>query len=306
MCSIIKQNYYMDSENIIFRSDIGFHYRHTTTTVEEILNGLRGVTHSHSQYEIYYLISGNVNYHVAGKTYQIEKGTMLILNAFESHSLEFIPTEAYERRVIEFSLNNIPTFDGFNPSSSFLANKSPVHILTVKDLEKTSIVSLMENIEEEYKKNDQYTNYNIVFNIISIICQIARCISKESNQTIKEIVKVDQEYVNNAIQFINDNLDRDLTIDDIAISIGLSRSYLQHIFKKTMNKSITTYISQQKLHLAKYMLSRGDDLTTVAESLGYQYYSTFSKKFKKLYGVSPKASQKTDTKINTSYKINDK
>jgi len=296
----------MEHENIIFKSDIGFHYRHTKTSVEEILNGLRGVAHSHSQYEIYYLISGNVNFHAAGKTYQVEKGTMLIINPFESHNLEFIPTEPYERRVIEFSLNNIPTFDGFTPSNSFMKNKSPVYILTAKELEKTSIISLMDNIEEEYRKNDQYTNYNIVFNIISIICQIARYISKESNKPINEIIKVDQVYVNNAIQYINNNLNEDLSINNIASKIGLSRSYLQHIFKKTMNKSISTYINQQKLHLAKYMLSRGDDLTIVAESLGFQYYSTFSKKFKKLYGVSPKTSQKIDTKINTSYKIDDK
>ena len=89
-------------------------------------------------------------------------------------------------------------------------------------------------------------------------------------------------YVDNALQYIHDHYAH-AKISDIASYIGITRSYLTHIFKQKME------ISPQE-YLVSYRLEQGSRLLIgeIAEKIGYENPLTFSKIFKNVYGVSPK------------------
>ena len=101
------------------------------------------------------------------------------------------------------------------------------------------------------------------------------------------------EHIINISRYINENLDKKISIDDISHEIGLSREYIMRIFKRETHKTITEYINTQKMTLAKELIqSQTLSLSDIAANLGYDNYNYFSRLFKKHFKVNPAAFKK--------------
>lgn len=81
----------------------------------------------------------------------------------------------------------------------------------------------------------------------------------------------------------------EITLNEIAEILNLSRSYLSTLFKKEVGISFTQYLIHFRLNRAIEILKLENlPLNSVAEMVGYPDYTQFSKIFKKYKGVSPK------------------
>lgn len=97
------------------------------------------------------------------------------------------------------------------------------------------------------------------------------------------------KYSNEAVQFIRHNYYRDLNVQEIADSIGITRAYLSTCFKSVYQLSVQEYMTEYRLEKAKEMLTDSDlKIKEIALYTGYQDELYFSKVFKKKYGVSPR------------------
>lgn len=280
----------MAQQKLVYSSNAGFSFRHVKTTIFEIKESSPNISHSHPQYEIYYLISGEVYYHVGGATYHIKKGDVLLLNSFVSHSLEILPSEDYERYVVEFEIANIPTIKGITPIAVFFNSNSPITFLPKTIVDKSTIVESFKNIENECLNHTKYTNHHVLSHIIELVTKISEKIEESEgvNAISTSSFKHTDIYINKITQYISANVSNKITIDDIANNVHLSRSYLQHLFKDIIGTSISNYILQQKMHAANFMIVNGKSLQEAASLLGYTYYSTFCMHYKKVFGKSPK------------------
>lgn len=280
----------MAFKEITYDSKTGFTFHHTLSTVEQIKSYGADQRHSHPQYEIYYLISGNVKYHISGQTYVIKKGDILILNAFEYHRTEILPTEDYDRYVLEFTGENVPIINGFNPLENFFKVNPFISFIPKEIVKKYKIFDYLKEVEEEAKNVNSYTNHAILSLIIGVVSRIGKAINEIENVSSLNISlgSLTDEYVNKAIAYINKNVHKKIKIEDIALSINISKSYLQHLFKNSVGIPISTYINKQKMQVAQFMIKSGKSLEEIANELGYEYYSTFSASYKKFFGVSPR------------------
>ena len=97
------------------------------------------------------------------------------------------------------------------------------------------------------------------------------------------------EHIQSAVDFINRNLNRNLSLDDVAAHIGLSPTHTSRIFKKETGKTLIEFINEKKIERAKLLLSnKSYKIYEVADLLGFQNIHYFSTLFKKYAGVSPK------------------
>lgn len=96
-------------------------------------------------------------------------------------------------------------------------------------------------------------------------------------------------HIRRAVAYIDDNLDKKITVGELAQHCGLSDDYLSHIFKKEMGISLVEYILNQKLDLASQLLTDGIYNSQMCYALGFSSQSHFISVFKKKYGVTPKA-----------------
>lgn len=95
-------------------------------------------------------------------------------------------------------------------------------------------------------------------------------------------------YVNQAIRCMEINYSRNISISEIAASIGLDRSYLGSLFKKKLNVSPQEYLLKLRIEKAcQLMVNENLTIGDISRSVGYGDQLHFSKMFKKIKHVSP-------------------
>jgi AraC family transcriptional regulator len=92
-----------------------------------------------------------------------------------------------------------------------------------------------------------------------------------------------------AIDYIHTNLDRDLSLSQIASVINISPTYFASLFKRATGTSPHQYVIQQRVEQAKLMLSKTDiAIADIALQVGFSSQSHLTQQFKRLTGVTPK------------------
>lgn len=110
--------------------------------------------------------------------------------------------------------------------------------------------------------------------------------------------------INNAIDYIEDNLDSDLNIDEIAKVAYTSRYHFQHLFHAVTGFTLTEYIRNRKLTLAAEELAVTDTkVIDIALRYGYDSPDAFTKAFQRLHKVTPSALRKGNVKIKAFPKL---
>jgi AraC family transcriptional regulator len=95
--------------------------------------------------------------------------------------------------------------------------------------------------------------------------------------------------VNKILIFIDENLDNDLSLETIA-SIGFySPFHLHRLFKAITNETLNSYITRKRIEKTASLLIHRKETTVTEISMqhGFNSNSSFTRTFKKHYGVSP-------------------
>ncbi len=94
--------------------------------------------------------------------------------------------------------------------------------------------------------------------------------------------------IKKAINKINFNLEKDLSLSIIAKELSISKSYLSTLFKKETGSSITKYITEKRIDKAIFLLNTSKkQIGDIALTCGYNDLTYFTKRFKKIKGISP-------------------
>jgi AraC family transcriptional regulator len=92
-----------------------------------------------------------------------------------------------------------------------------------------------------------------------------------------------------AIDYIYANLNRDLSLAELAGVINISPTYFASLFKQAMGVSPHQYVIQQRVEQAKTMLKRTDlAIADIALQVGFSSQSHLTQQFKRLTGMTPK------------------
>lgn len=96
------------------------------------------------------------------------------------------------------------------------------------------------------------------------------------------------DYVNLAAHYIQNNLSEDIRIADLAADLGLNRSYFCRIFKEQMGLPPQEYLVSYRLETAAELLAdQGLSQKEAALRVGYSDVCSFSRMFKRKYGIAP-------------------
>lgn len=96
-----------------------------------------------------------------------------------------------------------------------------------------------------------------------------------------------------ALAYINNHLEENISLDDLAKVTGYSPYYLHRKIKQELQEPVGNFIIKQKIQAAGYLLSFTDlPVTDVKLLVGYDNDSAFSRVFKKMKGVSPREFRK--------------
>ena len=118
--------------------------------------------------------------------------------------------------------------------------------------------------------------------------------AKEKEVDFREFVddltdESQMEIVDQVKQLIAENISLgNLQREELASMVHISPGYLSRIFKKETGMSLSDYIIQKRITIAKQLLAKTNlPITTVAERIGLSYASYFTKLFKEKVNMTP-------------------
>lgn len=106
------------------------------------------------------------------------------------------------------------------------------------------------------------------------------------------------EGLQNAIQYIEDNLTEELDINDIAAKAYVSSFHFQRIFSALCGFTIGEYIRNRRLTLAGEELSHSSErVIDTAVKYGYDSQDSFTRAFTKFHGITPSAAREQGAEL---------
>ncbi len=105
-------------------------------------------------------------------------------------------------------------------------------------------------------------------------------------------------YIQEAVTFIQQNYQRDITVEEIAGTCKLNRSYFSKLFKAVIGCTPQEFIIRLRLtRAAEQMRMTGDPIGDIARRCGYPNQLHFSQAFKKRYGLPPREWRKENKPV---------
>lgn len=252
----------------------------------------------HSEFEFHYhdfnkiiiFMSGKVTYLIEGKAYKLKPWDILLVNSNEVHKPLIGSEEAYERIVIwvnsSFLINH--NSKDCNLLSCFeVALKEKLNIMRLKAEYLTDIKHILSQLETACSSKEFGSDIlkNSLF--LQLVVYLNRLFLGTQEQ--KELSDIEyDENIGGILNYINENLSEDLSIENLAERFYMNKYYLMHKFKKQTGYTVHSYIVQKRLIMANSLIKKGEPITQVYIECGFTDYSNFIRAFKNSYGLAPK------------------
>ena len=116
------------------------------------------------------------------------------------------------------------------------------------------------------------------------------------------LIALSDKQMSAAISSMHDESARDWTVEALARRAGMSRSTFALRFKETVGVSPMEYLTRWRMLLAGDRIANtSDSIAEIAQSLGYESASAFTKAFKKIMGCSPRQYRRGQNSFSAAY-----
>ena len=245
-------------------------------------------SHIHSCYEFIYITEGCCIYTIEGRDYFVMSGDIIFTRPGELHSFSFPEQCTFSRHFLhiypDFIANVSKLAEAFNDNENI--EKCFISSSIVEKYELNKIFETLRRYSDYNKPETSIIAYSCAVEIMAKIMIIMR---DEDMQTCNAAVNSNTYKV---MQYIDAHFGENITLDDIAKAIRLSKFHISHVFKKNVGMTISTYINMIRITKAKNLIQRGQKSGSVFQLCGFNDYSSFYRSFVKFAGMSPEAFKK--------------
>jgi len=148
---------------------------------------------------------------------------------------------------------------------------------------------------------DSFSNHNI--QLIEQLTSLEQC-KAFARKLVRGYCHMVQKYnlkayslpVRKVITYVNTDLTADLSLKSLAAQINVNASYLSSLFKKEIGIPLTEYVNRSRIGYAQMLLLTSDlPIKAIALQCGISDIQYFSRLFKRITGITPKAYRETAT-----------
>ena len=162
-----------------------------------------------------------------------------------------------------------------------LSQNSPIYHAHSRDLREIMMQEMLY-----IAQHGEMTPFHLMGHLYLFLDAMTRSIS---SMRITRIGKLRDFYIREALAYVEQNFQNNISVEDIADNCGLNRSYFGKIFKEAVGKTPQEFLLNYRMTKAAELLkltklSIGD----IGNAVGYDNQLHFSRAFKNIYGVSPR------------------
>lgn len=230
--------------------------------------------HFHTDFELIYYIHGNAVFYLEQNQFEMTERQLFLIFPGEHHYIDVHEGTYYERIVIHFSEKILPE-----------SLKSHLHDLNhIYDIRNTEL-------EKIFFGTDRYiatAPEDLILDLLqSVVQQIIILMCGLPKLTYLPIQSSSSKELNHLITYINQNLDKIQSLDDICLATHMSRSTITRLFKQYMFVSVMSYVRAKKCILANRLIEEGTPSLIASQKAGFKEYSTFYRNYISIFKHSP-------------------
>lgn len=246
--------------------------------------------HLHEFVEIVYILEGEAVETINDLEYEVCRGDMLFINYKSIHSFTpkgaftyinlCISPEVIADRLIHstnaFELLTLSSFEELTKGEG----GSVIHFLPT---EFRIIECILEEMRTEFKSDLPDRNTILESYLEIIVTKLIRKLYPTGTESEKN-----EEMWQNLFSYIHENLDKRLSLPELAKKCFYNPSYFSRVFKERFGITLADYLTKERTaHAAKLLLETDYTTEHIATICGYGDKSSLYRAFRKEYSVTP-------------------
>ena len=235
-----------------------------------------------NHYLFHYVISGTgllMSNDSSGRTntYQIRSGQGFMIFPKQINTYIADETLPWEYAWIEF--------DGLKVKEALeiagLTMDSPIYHSNVRDLS-----AELKNEMLYIAQHSDQSPFHLIGHLYLFLDYLTR---SSSSRRLLQGGRMRDFYIKEAISYIEQNFQNDISVEDIAGFCSLNRSYFGKIFRDALGKSPQEFLINYRMSKAAELLKLTElSIGDISNAVGYPSQLHFSRAFKKIHGISPR------------------
>ena len=221
-------------------------------------------------------------------SFQLNRNDIAMIWSGDLHAVQSVKEDSY--LIIQFPVALLAVMGELN---GILPRFSRLHCVRYDESrpENLQIIRCTEDIDQHYFREDLFREVQVYADLLNLFALIGRyCMHAEGDGAEAEgsSDRANLKLMTEACLYISENCMKPLSLNDVALQIGVSRSHFAHLFKNYTNMTFVDFLTVERVKLAE-ILFRNPRLriTDIAFESGFSSISSFNRSFRKIKGCSP-------------------
>jgi AraC-like DNA-binding protein len=237
---------------------------------EEYFNDSCGFikAHFHQSIEFLYLKSGKCSFTVGNFSGELNSGDLIFVPPLTNHAYDYHEDGVGYCNVLPVEYSEVLT--------KHVGNRTIENPLIITS-------AFTKDIYEHLKQITFSTNTILKRGIYEYV--LGKIVENVKFVEVKKGGDVD--FVRKVLGYIDTHYGDELTLEEVASSLGYSRYYFSVLFNKVFNTNFKTYLNQVRINKSLSLLEN-NSISVVASLCGYNNLQSFFLNFKRIIGITPK------------------
>ena len=257
--------------------------RHVTQALDNAI-----APHSMPFFQILYVDEGELDWWIDGRFYHLSPGDLLLVKPYETQNSLQGRIPIGRRYFMQINLYEQNENEGLSQSERDQVNKLFTEFIPRVLHMGDDFSSPFQKILEAHRKPDNFSSLHVKSQLLEIFYALHKAQEQHlhdkhvgHSDAIEILVRVDQ--------YIKENIDRTISINNLAELFSLSEVHFRRKFLAASGLSPLKYLNHKKCNEARRLLSETNkSMSEIAAALAYSSSQHFSTSFSKAFALSPR------------------
>ena len=235
--------------------------------------------HSHNMAELMYIVSGYGATEVEGNVYTLSPGKLVIYNPAVEHHENFTSREMpyfYHIKFDDFIVSGMPA-NSLLPGDIPPVFPAGVHAKAFNNLLDSMFSEAQSTASGNQDLLDRMLQCVVLMTLL-ILSETSRVLAPDNSSSL--LCQIQHYLVN--------HYEEHISMEDVAEKFFINRSYLSHLFQKSIACTPVSYLTRIRINEACRLLSKTlTPIQDIAQQVGYGNLSNFYDRFRKIKGITP-------------------
>lgn len=152
-----------------------------------------------------------------------------------------------------------------------------------------ALSNIIREVQETKKTPLLYNLFYESRSYAMLVHQLEQYYNDKQQDSVDYLIRAaDLGFVTKIIEFIEQNIDKPMTLATLEKEFGINHKKLQYFFKTLYGQTVNSFIQDKRLEIAMELMKNSTkNISEIADAIGINSKSYFSKIFKEKYNLSP-------------------